>query len=329
MFRHHYVEETWNASTWVPLERPCCRKVRLEVLPDQYRCRWDGRWLCIRVRCRERGPRTRGNSSWWVLTSASFLGLYRGKLKKKTEMSLYDQQNNKLNPGSLVHEVCWVWATVKAMLVVSEQIFGLWIIGQRTCGSYSLPCFSFSALVNGMHVDVVGGEGLKFPQHGRGRAGGNFHGHFFSSGPRDVRELVVLHGARSGSPRRPHGSLGFVGHGQGLRGRRRCKTRTDSIWDFPQRWEKMRTWKPNVKTRQAKSKQSVSITPAFSQNSHRWNFPFVCFELCVCDGTMERVHASASIPDNIRLLLRAALHACLRLKRRRCSPCRDQLTFST
>lgn len=83
---------------------------------------------------------------------------------------------------------------------------------QRTCRSYSLPCFSFPALVDGVDGDVVGGHGLQALDDG-GRPG-DLQGHFPSSVTGDVLQPVVTHSARRRHPRHLHGVLGLIRHGQ-------------------------------------------------------------------------------------------------------------------
>lgn len=84
---------------------------------------------------------------------------------------------------------------------------------QRTCLSYSLPCFSFPALVDGVNGDVVCGPGLQALHDGGSGGSGrgrDLHGHFFASGAWHILQSVVEHPARRRGPRDFHGSLGLI-----------------------------------------------------------------------------------------------------------------------
>ena len=81
---------------------------------------------------------------------------------------------------------------------------------QRTCRSYSLPCFSFPALVDGVNGDVVSGHGLQALHDGRGDASGDLEDDFFASGNGSVLQTVVGHLAWRRRPRDFHGALGLV-----------------------------------------------------------------------------------------------------------------------
>lgn len=91
---------------------------------------------------------------------------------------------------------------------------------QRTCGSYSLPCFSFPAPVDGEQGDGVGGGGLQAPHEGGGGRPGDLQSHFFPSAHGGVLQPVVGHAARRRRPRDPHGPLRLVRHRQLLPGNR-------------------------------------------------------------------------------------------------------------
>lgn len=92
---------------------------------------------------------------------------------------------------------------------------GVEFIDQRTCGSYSLPCFSFSAPVRRGHGDVVGGHGLQPLQDGAGGVAGHLERHLTPAGDlRGVRQAVVEDPPRRRQPRHPHGALRLVRHRQ-------------------------------------------------------------------------------------------------------------------
>ena len=94
---------------------------------------------------------------------------------------------------------------------------------QRTCCSYSLPCFSFPVAVHGVDLDVVGGHGLE-PLHHRGaQRPRDLQGHLAAPQPLgDVPQPVVGHLPRSGGPRHAHGALCLLRHHQRLACRRGC-----------------------------------------------------------------------------------------------------------
>lgn len=85
---------------------------------------------------------------------------------------------------------------------------------QRTCRSYSLPCFSFPALVDGVNGDVVSGDGLQALHDGGGDGSRDLKGHFFASTTGNILQTVVDHLAWRRRPRDFHASLGLVRHGQ-------------------------------------------------------------------------------------------------------------------
>lgn len=87
-------------------------------------------------------------------------------------------------------------------------------MGQRTCGSYSLPCFAFPALVDGVDGDVVGGGGLQAPHEGGGARPGDLEYRFLASADGEVLEPVVEQLARRRRPGDPHGPLRLVFHRQ-------------------------------------------------------------------------------------------------------------------
>ena len=83
---------------------------------------------------------------------------------------------------------------------------------QRTCRSYSLPCFSFPELVDGVNGDVVSGHGLQaLHDDGIGRGDG-FEEHFFPSITGDVFQPVVGHGARRRHPCDSHAGFSLFRH---------------------------------------------------------------------------------------------------------------------
>lgn len=85
---------------------------------------------------------------------------------------------------------------------------------QRTCRSYSLPCFSFPALVDGVNGDAVLGQRLQtLHDGGRGRAR-DLQSHLSASTAWDILQTVVDHFAWRRRPRDFHGSLRLIGHGQ-------------------------------------------------------------------------------------------------------------------
>lgn len=85
---------------------------------------------------------------------------------------------------------------------------------QRTCRSYSLPCFSFPALVDGVNGDVVRCQGVQtFHDGGSGRAG-DLQGHLSASTAWDILQTVVDHIARCWCPPDFHGSLSLIRHSQ-------------------------------------------------------------------------------------------------------------------
>lgn len=91
---------------------------------------------------------------------------------------------------------------------------------QRTCRSYSLPCFSFPALVDGVNGDAVLGQGLQtLHDGGRGRAG-DLQGHLSASAAWDILQAVVDHFAWRRRPRDFHGALRLIRHGQLFTGSR-------------------------------------------------------------------------------------------------------------
>lgn len=83
---------------------------------------------------------------------------------------------------------------------------------QRTCRSYSLPCFSFPELVDGVNGDVVSGHGLQAFQNGGSGHGRDFEDHFFPSITGDVFQPVVAHRARRRHPRDSHGVFSLFRH---------------------------------------------------------------------------------------------------------------------
>lgn len=85
---------------------------------------------------------------------------------------------------------------------------------QRTCRSYSLPCFSFPALVDGVDGDVVRGPGLQALHDGGRGCPGDLQGHFFSSRTGNILHPVVAHPAGGRRPRDLHGVLGLIRHHQ-------------------------------------------------------------------------------------------------------------------
>lgn len=85
---------------------------------------------------------------------------------------------------------------------------------QRTCRSYSLPCFSFPALVDGVDGDVVFGYGLQALHDGGSDRPGDFQGHLFASATWDILQPVVDHLSRRWHPCDFHSPLGLVRHGQ-------------------------------------------------------------------------------------------------------------------
>lgn len=91
---------------------------------------------------------------------------------------------------------------------------------QRTCRSYSLPCFSFPALVDGVNGEVVSGFGLQALHDGGSGRARDPEGHFFPSVCRHILQPVVGHFARRRRPCDFHGSLGLVRHGQLFTGSR-------------------------------------------------------------------------------------------------------------
>lgn len=85
---------------------------------------------------------------------------------------------------------------------------------QRTCRSYSLPCFSFPVPVDGVNGEVVSGFGLQaLHDCGSGRAR-DPEDHFFSSVCGNILQPVVGHLARRRRPCDFHGMLGLVRHDQ-------------------------------------------------------------------------------------------------------------------
>lgn len=92
---------------------------------------------------------------------------------------------------------------------------------QRTCRSYSLPCFSFPALVDGVNGDAVLGQGLQALHDGGRARAGDLQRHLFASAARGVLQAVVDHLTRRWRPPDLHGSLGLVRHGQSLPSSRR------------------------------------------------------------------------------------------------------------
>ena len=96
---------------------------------------------------------------------------------------------------------------------------------QRTCRSYSLPCFSFPALVDGVNGDVVGGDGLQALHDGGGGRRRDLQVHFFPSITRNVLQPVVGHPTRRRHPRDFHGPLGLVRHCQLFTSSRGWKTK--------------------------------------------------------------------------------------------------------
>lgn len=81
---------------------------------------------------------------------------------------------------------------------------------QRTCRSYSLPCFSFPALVDGQNGDIVCGRGLQILHDGRSGLCRDFLDHFFASIVGNVLQPVVEQVARRWRPRDSHGFLCLV-----------------------------------------------------------------------------------------------------------------------
>lgn len=79
---------------------------------------------------------------------------------------------------------------------------------QRTCRSYSLPCFSFPALVDWVNSDVVSGFGLQ-ALHGSGYSW-DLQGHFFPSSTGNVFQPVVAHLAWCWRPCGFHGMLSLI-----------------------------------------------------------------------------------------------------------------------
>lgn len=96
---------------------------------------------------------------------------------------------------------------------------------QRTCRSYSLPCFSFPALVDGVNSDVVGGHGLQALHDGAGGCCWDLEGHFFPSAAGNVLQTVVGDSARRRSPCHFHGPLRLIRHDQCFTSGRCCKQR--------------------------------------------------------------------------------------------------------
>lgn len=76
---------------------------------------------------------------------------------------------------------------------------------QRTCCSYSLPCFSFPVLVDGFDGDVVSGDGLQAPHDSRGGHARDPEGHFPPSSAGNILQPVVAHPAWRWRPCDFHG----------------------------------------------------------------------------------------------------------------------------
>lgn len=81
---------------------------------------------------------------------------------------------------------------------------------QRTCRSYSLPCFSFPVFVDGFHGDVVGGDRLQALHDGRGGTSRNLEGHFLPPTTGDIFQSVMAHPTRRWCPCDLHGLFSLV-----------------------------------------------------------------------------------------------------------------------
>lgn len=85
---------------------------------------------------------------------------------------------------------------------------------QRTCRSYSLPCFSFPALVDGVNSDVVSGHWQQALHDGGGNCPRDPEDHIFAPCDGGVLQPVVSHLAWGGLPCDLHGALGLIRHDQ-------------------------------------------------------------------------------------------------------------------
>lgn len=85
---------------------------------------------------------------------------------------------------------------------------------QRTCRSYSLPCFSFPALVDGVDSDVVRGHWLQAPHDGGSGRLRDLEDHFFPPAAGNILQPIMADPARRRHPCYFHGLLGLVGHDQ-------------------------------------------------------------------------------------------------------------------
>lgn len=102
-----------------------------------------------------------------------------------------------------------------------------WMVDQRTCRSYSLPCFSFSRLIHRVDGDVVGGERSQ-PLQPRGGPR-DLQGHFPPSAAWDVSQAVVADSARRCRPRHFHAAAGLIWHCQSLESRRGWGPRKEEL----------------------------------------------------------------------------------------------------